>query len=91
MKMDMFVELYLWNRDIDQLIRVLQRLEPFSIRPKHEMKLFEVQLEEIRARFNADFAEAMATGERVDESRFKSHRASWEQKNTHHEEGTPLH
>lgn len=90
MKMDIYVELYLWNRDIDQLIRVLQRLEPFSIRPQHEMKLYEVQLEEIRAKFNADFAEVMATRERVEESRLKGHRTAWEQKMNHREEGSSL-
>jgi len=90
MKMDVYVEVYLWNRDLDQLIRVLQRLEPFSIRPKHEMKLFEVRLEEIRAKFNADFSEAMATRERVEESRLKSYRTAWEQKMSHGEEGSPL-
>jgi hypothetical protein len=91
MKMDIYVELYLWNRDIGQLIRVIQRLKPLSIRPTNEMKLYETRLEEIRARFNADFAEAMATRERVEESRLKSHRTAWEQKMSHREEGSHLH
>ena len=91
MKMDIYVELYLWNREIDQLVRVLQRLEPFSIRPKQEMKSYEVQLEEIRAKFNADFAEAMVMRERADESRLKRHRAAWEEEKTHREEDSPLH
>ena len=59
MKMDAFAEMFLWNRNIDGLIRVLQRLEPLSIRPKQEMKAYEIRLEEIRAGLNADFAEAM--------------------------------
>jgi hypothetical protein len=91
MKIDIYVELYLWNRDIDPLVRVLQRLEPFSILVKQEMKLYEVRLEEIRATFNADFAEAMATRERVDERRFKRHRAPWEQKKTHREVNSSRH
>ena len=70
MKADAYLELYLWNRNIDGLIRVLQRLEPFSIRPKRELKAYEVRLEEIRAGLNADFAEAMAARERADEFRF---------------------
>ncbi len=49
MKVDTFAELYLWNRGVDRLIRVLQRMETFSIRPKQEMKAYEVRLEEIRA------------------------------------------
>ncbi len=91
MKMDIQVEIYLWNRDVDQLVRVLQRLEPFSILPKQEMKLYEVRLKEIRPKFNADCAETMATRERVDESRLKSHRVAGDQKTTHREEGSSLH
>jgi hypothetical protein len=91
MKMDIYVELYLWNRGTDQLVRVLQRLEPFSIRPKEELKLYEVQLEEIRAKFNANFAEAMATRERVDEGRLKRHQDAWEEKKARRDEGSPLH
>lgn len=81
MKMDAYAEMYLWNRNLDGLIRVLQRLEPLSIRPKQEMKAYEVRLKEIRAGLNADFAEAMATRERNDESRLSRQRAAWESKN----------
>jgi hypothetical protein len=56
----------LWNRNVDRLIRVLQRMETFWIRAKQEMKAYEVRLEEIRAALNADFTEAMATRERSD-------------------------
>ena len=31
MKVDVYAEMYLWNRGVDRLIRVLQRLEVFSI------------------------------------------------------------
>jgi hypothetical protein len=91
MKKYVHVEMYLRNRDIDQLVGALQRLEVFSIRSKQEMKLYEVQLEEIRARFNADFAKAMATRERVEQSHLKSHGAAREKKKTHREEGLSLH
>jgi hypothetical protein len=78
MKMDAYAEIYLWNRNVDRLIRVLQRMETFSIRPKQEMKAYEVRLEEIRAALNADFAQAMATQERADESRLRRQRTAWE-------------
>jgi len=81
MKVDAYAEMYLWNRNFDGLIRVLRRLEPLSIRPKQEMKAYEVRLEEIRAGLNADFAEAMATRERNDESRLCRQRTAWESKN----------
>ncbi len=80
MKVDTFAELYLWNRNVDRLIRILQRMETFSIRPKQEMKAYEVRLEEIRAALNADFTEAMATRERTDQSRLTRQRTVWEQK-----------
>ena len=66
--MDAYAEMFLWNREIDQLVRVLQRLEPFSIRPKQEMKAYEVRLEEIRTQLNADFADAMVRRERAHET-----------------------
>jgi len=78
-KVDAFAELYLWNRNVDRLIRILQRMETFSIRPKQDMKAYEVRLEEIRAALNADFTEAMATRERSDQSRLTRQRTAWEQ------------
>ena len=74
MKVDAYSEMYLWNRNVDGLIRVLQRLAPLSIHPKQGMKAYAVWLEEIRAGLNADFAEAMATRERADEGRHRARR-----------------
>ena len=85
MKEDAYAEIYLWNRNVDRLVRVLQRLESFSIRPKQELKAYEVRLEEIRAGLNADFAQAMATRERSDETRLLLQRTTWERKNTNGE------
>jgi len=78
-KVDTFAELYLWNRNVDRLIRVLQRMETFSIRPKQDMKAYEIRLEEIRAVLNADFTEATATRERADQSRLTRQRTAWEE------------
>jgi len=80
MKADSFGEIFLWNREMDCLIRVLQRMESSGILSKHEMKLYEVQLEEARAGLNADFAGRMGTSERDDHSRFKRQRTAWERK-----------
>jgi len=81
MKADAYGEMFLWNRDIDRLLRVLQRLETASIWSKQEMKAYEVRLEEIRAGLNADFAEAMAARERGEETRLRRHRSAWEKDN----------
>ncbi len=69
-KADVYTEIYLWNLNIDRLIRVLQRLEPHSIRSQRELKAYAIRLEEIRAGVNADFAEVMVARERADELRF---------------------
>jgi len=90
-KVDAFAELYLWNRNVDRLIRVLQRVETFSIRPKQEMKAYEVRLEEIRAAVNADFTEAMATRERSDQSRLTRQRTAWEHNSADGNAADPRH
>ena len=78
MKADAYTEIFLWNQNVDRLVRVLQRLESFSIRPKQELKAYEVRVEEIRAGLNADFAQAMAARERSDEDHLRMQRTTWE-------------
>ena len=73
-----YSEIFLWNRNTDRLIRVLQRMESIGILSKQEMKVYEVRLEEVRAALNAHFSGAMATRERDDLSRFKRQRTAWE-------------
>jgi hypothetical protein len=78
MKADPYSEIYLWNLNLDRLVRVLQRLEFHSICAKRELKAYEIRLEEIRAGLNADFAETMAACERADEFRLSSWRTALE-------------
>lgn len=82
MKADAYSEIFLWNRKADGLIRVLQRMESIGILSKQGMKVYEVQLEEVRAALNAHFSGAMATRERDDHIRFKRQRAAWESTTT---------
>jgi hypothetical protein len=77
-KADAFTEIYLWNLNMDRLIRVLQRLELHSIRSQRELRVYAIRLEEIRAGLNADFAEVMAARERADEFRVLTWRISLE-------------
>lgn len=77
-KSDAYTEIYLWNLNIDRLIRVLQRLELQCICPKQELKAYELRLEEIRAGLNAGFSETMAGRERADEFRLRSWRTAAE-------------
>jgi hypothetical protein len=77
-KADFFTEIYLWNLNMDRLIRVLQRLELHSIRSQRELRAYAIRLEEIRAGLNTDFAEVMLARERADEFRFWSWRIALE-------------
>jgi len=56
-KSDAYTEIYLWNLNVDRLIRVLQRLELQSICTRQGLKACELRLEEIRAGLNAGFSE----------------------------------
>lgn len=71
-KSEAYTEIYLWNLNVDRLVRVLQRLELQSICPKQELKTYELRLEEIRAGLNACFSEMTAARERADEFRLRS-------------------
>ncbi len=77
-KTDAFTEIYLWNLNMDRLIRVLERLELHTIRSQRELRAYAIRLEEIRAGLNADFAEVMTARERADEFRFRSWRIALE-------------
>jgi hypothetical protein len=77
-KADVYTEIYLWNLNVDRLVRVLQRLEMHSICRKNELKAYEMRLEEIRSGLNADFHELMVARERADAFRFWSWRTALE-------------
>jgi hypothetical protein len=70
MRTDIYTELYLWNKNIDSLIRVLQRLELLGICSKR-LKTHEMRFEELRAGFNSDLLEAMLAQEQNAEARFQ--------------------
>jgi hypothetical protein len=77
-KTDPYIEIILWNRSMDRLIRVLDRLELHTIRSRRELRAYAVRLKEVRAGLNADFAETMAARERADEFRFWTWRTALE-------------
>ena len=85
MKLDAYAEIYLWNKNVDALIRVLQRIEALGVRSRQEMKVHEIRLEEIRARLNADFMVAMLVRESADHWRLRGERTGWEMRES---EGT---
>jgi len=69
MRTDIYTELYLWNKNIDSLIRVLQRLELLGMCPKRVFKTHELRLEELRTGLNSDLLEEMLPQEQAAEAR----------------------
>ena len=78
LRADIYAELYFWNKNIDSLIRVLQRIEILAALPQSALKRYEVQLEELRASFNSDLLEAILTQERTDQWRLSRLREALE-------------
>jgi hypothetical protein len=74
LRTDIYSELYLWNKNVDSLIRVLQRLEALRILPGQTLKECEIRLEELRCALNVGFLEAMLTREQTDHWRLSRQR-----------------
>jgi hypothetical protein len=71
MRTDTYTELYLWNKNIDSLIRVLQRIELLGFCPKRFLKTHEIHLEALRAGLNSDLLQAMLSQEQDIEARLR--------------------
>jgi hypothetical protein len=82
MKADIFTELFLWNRNIDSLIRVLQRIEALGLWARPERTHYETRLEELRSGLNADLCQRISSTERMDQQRFESVRLAVELRNS---------
>lgn len=63
---DIYTERYLWNKNVDSLIRALERLEALRILSGQTLKEFEIPLEELRTAFNVRVLETMLRHERAD-------------------------
>jgi hypothetical protein len=70
LRTDIYTELYLWNKNVDSLLRVLQRLRAFRILPEQTLKECEIRLEELGSALNVRLLETMLTREQTDHWRF---------------------
>ena len=70
LRTDIYIELYLWNKNVDSLLRVLQRLRAFRILPEQTLKECEIRLEELGSALNVRLLETMLTREQTDHWRF---------------------
>jgi hypothetical protein len=74
MRTDIYAELYLWNKNVDSLIRVLQRLQALRIVPAQALNECEIRLEELRSVWNVRILETMLEREQTDHERFSGQR-----------------
>ena len=79
MRTDVYGELYLWNKNVDSSVRILQRLEALHILPGQTLNQCEVRLEELRSALNVGILEAILQRERTDHWRLRQQRSAWEQ------------
>jgi hypothetical protein len=82
MKADIYTEIFLFNKNVDSLVRVLQRIEALGIWTRRAMTSYEVRLEELRAAVNADFSELIYVKERFDQHKFQNQRLTTELDNS---------
>jgi hypothetical protein len=57
MTIDIYAELYLWNKNVDPLIRVPQRLHALRILHGQSLNEYEIRLEELRLILNLTILE----------------------------------
>lgn len=60
MKGDLRTEIELWNKNVDELIRLFQRAQDAGIWTRQETAHNEARLELLRTQLNADFRELIA-------------------------------
>jgi hypothetical protein len=59
------IDPYVWNENVDELIRLLRQMQAPGVLPAHEAVRLAVRLEVLRTRANAGFAELMALREQA--------------------------
>jgi hypothetical protein len=89
-KADIFIEIFLWDKNVDSVVRVLQRMEGLGVWYRPEMTRYEAQLEELRSAVNADFAKKILKREQTDRWRRREESRAWQSSNNeeHREKAT---
>jgi hypothetical protein len=70
MKADLRADLVLLNRNVDEIIGLLQRATDAGIWTRQEATLHEARLALLRAKLSTDFAELISAEERFEQHRF---------------------
>lgn len=69
MSSDLYAELYLWNKDIDALLRVLERIEQLRVCPLSLLRAYHGELEALRSSANVEFLKTLLAYERIEQVR----------------------
>jgi hypothetical protein len=72
MKVDIYIEIVPFNKNVDSLVRVLQRMEALGVWSRRDVTAYEMRVEELGANLNPDFAELICVEERFDQHRLRS-------------------
>lgn len=75
MKAGLRAQLELLNKNVDEMIRLVQRATDAGIWTLHEATRHAARLELLRGKLNADFSELMVLRERANESRLSTQNA----------------
>jgi predicted RNase H-like nuclease (RuvC/YqgF family) len=75
MKANLRAEVHLVNRNLDEIIRLVERATDAGIWTRHEAERHERRIESLRAKLNADFRELMALRERANTLRLSTQNA----------------
>lgn len=66
MQTDIYCELYAWNKNVDSLLCVLQRMQALRILQGQSLKEYEIRIEEVRSILNITILETILTREQTD-------------------------
>jgi hypothetical protein len=75
MKAGLRAQLVRLNKNVDEMIRLVQRATDAGIWTRHEATRHAAGLELLRGKLNADFSELMVLRERANESRLSTQNA----------------
>ena len=77
-KAGIYAEPYLWNKNADALIRMLQLIDALGSLHKQTLRAHEVQLEEVRAIVNSDLLETLLMRKCVEQRPLNQQRNVWQ-------------
>jgi hypothetical protein len=63
---DIYAQLYLWNQNADEMIRLLQNIRACGVWSRQETARHQARLESLQTKLSADFRELIALRAQID-------------------------